>query len=160
MNWLNLIRWFHILAGAAWLGEVVMINVVLVPTLSRLEPAVRGRVMAVVLPRVFRLASVLSAVTVLTGFLLLLIMTRGQLEVLVTSRWGRAILVGGWLGLALTLFHFVADGRFEPTPAGARGNPGGDETEMVLRRLQVIPRVGLAVLLTAFVLMMYAARGL
>jgi uncharacterized membrane protein len=160
MNWLHLIRWFHILAGAAWLGEVVMINVVLVPTLSRLEPAVRGRVMAVALPRVFRLASVLSAVTVLTGFLLFVRMTGGQLEVLVASRWGRSILVGGALGLALTLFHFVAERRFEPALAGVRGNPGGDETELVLQRMRVIPRVGLGVLLITFVLMMYAARGL
>jgi uncharacterized membrane protein len=30
----NILRWIHVLAGAAWLGEVVVINFVLVPTLA------------------------------------------------------------------------------------------------------------------------------
>lgn len=34
----NLFRWIHLLAGTAWLGEVLVVNVVLVPVLARLEP--------------------------------------------------------------------------------------------------------------------------
>lgn len=34
----NLLRGIHLLAGTAWLGEVLVVNVVLIPVLTRLEP--------------------------------------------------------------------------------------------------------------------------
>jgi uncharacterized membrane protein len=42
MSIINLLRWIHILAGAAWLGEVVVVNFILVPVPARLEPEKRG----------------------------------------------------------------------------------------------------------------------
>lgn len=34
MNIINLFRWIHILSAAAWLGEVVVINLILVPVME------------------------------------------------------------------------------------------------------------------------------
>lgn len=63
----NLLRWMHLLAGASWLGEVVVVNVVLVPILARLEPEKRGWFLSAIFPHIFRLASVLSLTTILAG---------------------------------------------------------------------------------------------
>jgi uncharacterized membrane protein len=152
------LRWVHVLGAAAWLGEVVVINFVLLPILFRLPPGDGARFMQQVFPRVFRLASYLALTTILSGFVLALVMSRGQIELFLTTRWGRSILVGGTIGLLLALFHFFVEGRLEKPLAVANANPS--EMESVYRVLRVVPRAGLGVILTAFVLMMYAVRGL
>ena len=160
----NVLRWIHILAGAAWLGEVVVVKFVLVPLLSHLEPNKRGWFLAAVFPRVFRLASIFSLTTILAGAALNLSLNGWQLDVallrLTSSRWGWRILAGGLLGLALTLFHFVAERRLEPHVLAAHEESDGEAFARILRHLQIIPRVGLGVLLLAFLLMMFASRGL
>ncbi len=160
----NLFRWIHILAGAAWLGEVLVVSFVLVPVLARLEPERRGWFLSAIFPRIFRLASVLSLTTVLAGAALNLSLNAWQLDVALTrltsSRWGWSILVGGLLGLGLTLFHHTAERRLEPFVVAARENPDEEAFVFILRRLRIIPRAGLAVLLLIFLLMMVAARGL
>jgi uncharacterized membrane protein len=160
----NILRWIHVLAGAAWLGEVVVINFVLVPTLVRLGADKRGWFLAAIFPRIFRLASVLSLTVLLAGAALNLSMSGWQLDVaikrLATPRWGWSILVGGLLGLGLTLFHFVVERRLHPLVEAARENPGGEAFVLILSRLQIIPRIGLGILLLILLLMMYAVRGL
>ncbi len=115
-------------------------------------------------PPIFRLASALSLTTVLAGAALNLSMNGWQLEVAVTrlpsSRWGWSILIGGLLGLGLTLFHFVAEHRLEPHVLAAREEPDSEAFALILRRLRIIPRAGLGILLLTFLLMMVAARGL
>lgn len=164
MSIINLLRWIHILAGAAWLGEVVVVNFILVPVLARLEPEKRGWFLAAIFPRIFRLASALSLTTVLAGAALNLSMNGWQIDTaigrLTSSQWGWSILIGGLLGLGLTLFHFVAEHRLEPHVLAAREDPDSEAFALIVRRLRIIPRAGLGVLLLAFLLMMVAARGL
>lgn len=160
----NILRWIHVLAGAAWLGEVVVISFVLVPTLARLGPAKRGWFLAAIFPRLFRLASVLSLTAIIAGAALNLSMSDWQIDVatdrLTSSAWGWTILVGGLLGLGLTLIHFVAERRLQPLIVAAKEHPDDETFELILHRLQVIPRVGLIILLLVFLFMMYAVRGL
>lgn len=152
------LRWAHIVTGAAWLGEVVVIVFVLVPLIPRLDTERRGWFLATVFPRIFRLASVLSVAVLLTGWGVYLSTTdwRWDLKPLVTGRWGWAILVGGSLGLLLALFHFVVEGRLEPQVRAARE---AASVARLVRAVQIIPRGGLAVLLLIFALMTYAARS-
>ena len=154
-----IIRWIHILAGAAWLGAVVMVVFVLVPSVQRLEEPDRGRMAAVVFPRVFRLASVLSVTVVAAGVALYLERFGWRLELrpLVSSRWGWSILIGGSLAVILTVFHFVAEGRLAPLVRRATDSP---IERRVLTVLRIAPRVGLGILVTTTILMAYAARGL
>ena len=154
-----IIRWIHILAGAAWLGAVVMVVFVLVPSVQRLNEPERGQVASIVFPRVFRLASVLSVTVVSAGIALYLerFGWRLELQPLVSSRWGWSILIGGGLGLILTIFHFVAEGRLAPLVR--RGSDAPLDTR-VLTVLRIAPKVGLGILVTTVVLMAYAARGL
>jgi uncharacterized membrane protein len=159
MNWFAILRWLHIGSGAAWLGEVVAVNFVLVPALLKANREQQRWMLAQVFPRVFNLASWLAGPAVVFGALLNLQMTdwRFDWDRLTTTRWGWSILVGGTLGLVLTLFHFVIESKLEPV---VRDDETPDEIiDGVLRHLRVIPRYGLGVLVIIFGSMMYAARG-
>lgn len=154
-----ILRWVHILAGAAWLGAVVMVVFVIVPSLGKLEEPKRGSVAAIILPRVFRLASVLSVTVVTAGMALYLerFDWKFQLEPLMTGRWGWSILIGGLMALLLTLFHFFAEERLAPHVKAGRDGPIDSQVMTILR---IAPRVGLTILVTVVILMAYATRGI
>lgn len=164
MTLINLLRWIHVIAAAAWLGEVAVVCFLLVPVLARLDADKRTWFLATIFPRVFRLASVLSLTTVLAGAALNLSLNGWQVDValarLTSSRWGWGILVGGLLGLGLAVFHHVMEHRFEPHVLGTHDVPDDAAFAGIVRRLQIIPRVGLGVLVMTFLLMMFAVRGL
>ncbi len=151
-----IIRWIHIVAGTAWLGAVVAVVFVLVPSLHRLEEPEQARFARIVFPRVFRLASVLSITAITAGVLLYFSKVGWRLDLapLVSTRWGWSILVGAVLGLALTAFHFFAEHRLLPIVRGS-----DDIDAATLRLLRVAPRVGLGILVTVVILMSYAAHG-
>jgi uncharacterized membrane protein len=156
MSLLNIVRWVHIISGVAWLGEVITINFVLLPVLLKMEKENRGPFIRQIFPRVFRLASILSVSAILSGaFMSYLITGWKNLGSLLNTRWGIGILIGGSLGLALTLFHFLAESRLEPVAVKA----DEADVEKIISALKVVPRVGLGVIALVVVLMMYAARG-
>ncbi|GIL08741.1 MAG: hypothetical protein BroJett033_2520 [Chloroflexota bacterium] len=163
MSVTNILRWIHILAGAAWLGEVVVVNFILVPVLARLEPEKRGWFLSAIFPRIFRLASALSLTTILAGAALNLSLNGWQINValirLTSTQWGWSILIGGLLGLGLTFFHLFIEHRLEPHVLAAHEESNNEAFALVLQRLRIIPRVGLAVLLLTFLLMMTAVRA-
>lgn len=161
MNLTVLFRWLHILSGAAWLGEVVTINFVILPSLVSMEAARRPRFIRNIFPRLFRLASVLSLTSILSGLVMTYLVSGWQdLSIFFTTRWGLAILSGGGLGLALTAFHFFVESRLEPFASTLDEGVSQKELAGVLRFLKIVPRVGFAVMIIIFLLMMYAARGL
>lgn len=159
MNWTAVLRWIHIATGAAWLGEVVAVNFVLVPLLLKSHREHQRWLLANLFPRLFHLASWLAVSAIVFGALLNLAMTdwRFDWELLTTSRWGLSILIGGTLGLLLTLFHFLVESRIENVVTDT--NASDEVLDRVMGRLKVIPRYGLFVLVLVFGSMMYAARG-
>ena len=160
VNWLNVVRWVHILAGAAWLGEVVTVVFMLVPLISRLPLTERGRFVAAVFPRIFRLASVFSITTLLAGVVLNYMLTGWrQLGSYFSGLRGVALLTGAVLGLMLALFHFFAESRLEPHVLSLADNADEETLRTLTKYLRIIPRVGLGVIITIFLLMMLAARG-
>jgi uncharacterized membrane protein len=159
MSLLSIVRWVHIIAGVAWLGEVVTVNFVLLPALFNLEREARAAFIRQIFPRVFRLASVLSLTAILSGAAMSYLMTGWKnLDALLATRWGIGILIGGSLGLLLALFHFFAESRLEPVAVSAL--EGSDiEIDKFVSVLKIVPRVGLLVILAVVLFMMYAARG-
>ena len=153
------IRTLHVISGALWIGEVVVINFILIPILSRFTGEMRKQFLINIFPRVFRMASVLSATVVITGMFLVYHMTNGELDRLLSGRWGLSILVGGSLGTLLTLFHFFMENRLARKIG--LGKMGDDEKlAEVHLKLKIVPRLGLLVILTVFLLMLNAAHGL
>lgn len=159
-HWQTIIRWIHILAGAAWLGEVITINLILVPAISNMPLTERKQAIANIFPRIFRLASALSLTTVSAGVLLNYAITGWQrLDLYVTSPRGLATSLGALLGLVLTAFHFFAESRLEGRVTALVETEGAEEVDEILRYLRIIPRAGLGVLVLIFLLMMIGARG-
>jgi uncharacterized membrane protein len=152
----NVLRWAHLIAGAAWLGEVVVVVFVLVPVVVRADEANQRWMLATVFPMVFRLASVLIILVLTAGALLNLAMSNWSvdLDALTGTTGGRFILIGGLLGLALGVFHFVAERKLEPMAVGAIE---GAEIEKLIDRLRYVPRLGLVVLVVVFSLMVLAS---
>lgn len=149
------------MSATAWFGEVLVLNVILIPALSQLTGTARREYMNAVFPRVFRLASILSGTAVIAGLSLLLIMTEGDLTILPESRWGIFIMTGGSLALLIASFHFFMEqklaakigvGDCEVSPDDAEDDPHG--------KLNIVPRVALLILTGIFLSMMYAVRGL
>lgn len=160
MNYLNLVRWIHIISGVAWLGEVITVNFVLFPALMNLKKEARGEFLRQVFPRVFRLASVLAATAVISGAIMNYMMTGWKdVSVLLETRWGLSILIGGTLGLLLTLFHFFVETRLEPTAITA-DKLSETDVEKIIVVLKIVPRVGMMIIVTVIILMMVATRGI
>lgn len=153
MDIVTVLRWLHALAGAAWFGEVIVIVFVLVPTVTRAAPDRQRWLLANIFPRMFRLASVLIATVLIAGLLLNLAMSGWAVdwEMLTTTRWGRSILIGGILGGALGIFHFVAERKLEPMVTDEAA-----DLDVVIRRLKLVPTVGLTILVVVISLMVLA----
>ena len=160
MNWLSIIRWIHIISAAAWLGEVLVINAVLIPSLQSTPVEQRGGFIARVFPRAFCLASFLALVVLSSGLVMSYLATGWKdLDLIIRTRWGLGILIGGLLGLILAIFHFVVESRLKPIARSLDGAADEKDVERVMRFLQIVPRIGMFVIVAAFLLMMVAARG-
>lgn len=158
IDWFRIIRWIHVLAGASWLGAVVLINAVLVPGLAKIDRAARREAVAELFPRIFRFASVVSITAIVSGGFLFYNRFSNDWSAVWATPTGRGTLIGATLGVLLTAFHFIAEPRLEGLVKEARGQ---DKTlNSVMRALKIVPRAGLGILVAIIVLMMYGARGL
>jgi len=158
-DWLIPIRWIHVFSGSMWFGEVVVINFILIPVIANLQGEARKQYVSNVFPRVFRMASVLSATSVITGVILVTIYTDWQYGKLLSGRWGLSILVGGGMGLLLTLFHFFMEDKMARKIGIGCPDMETEVLDDVHAKLKIVPRLGLLVISTIFALMMYAVRG-
>lgn len=156
---LPFIRALHVIAASSWLGEVIVINFVLIPLVARNTGEIRKQFIITLFPRLFRLASILSATTVLTGAYLLHVYTQDDFTLLLNGRWGLGILIGGSLGLLLTLFHFFMENKLAKRIGIVKKTGSADVLEDVHLKLRIVPRLGLVVIVTAYLLMLYAVRG-
>lgn len=157
----TIIRWLHVLAGSAWFGEVVLINFVLIPTLSKYQGAARKDFLNTIFPSVFKLASVLAGTTAITGGILLYSFIGFDITLL-TERgtWGISILIAGTLGLILTLFHFFIENLLARKVGVGDDNISDEAVEDVHLKLKLLPRLGLVVISIIFLLMMNAVHSL
>jgi uncharacterized membrane protein len=153
-----IIRIIHVIAGSLWIGEVVVINCILIPVLSKFEGDYRRQFLVTLFPRIFNLASLLSATVVITGVIMVYYLTNGELNLLASGRWGLSILLGGILGIILTLFHFFMENRLaSKIGLGKKGDH--EKLAEVHLSLKIVPRLGLLVILAIFLLMINAAHG-
>ena len=159
INSTAIIRIIHVFAGVAWFGAVVTVNTVLVPYLLSSKFGNRKEILNNLFPRVFRLASILSLTAVLSGFILLYLIIGTNFSILLETQWGRYILIGGVLATILTTFHFIMEEKLEK-PLGNILDDGEDQNiEKASKLLRIIPRIGLVVISTILLLMIFASHG-
>jgi hypothetical protein len=156
-----LVRWVHVISGAAWFGLVGAIVFVIFPMFSRIEVDQRNQLMAKVFPRIFKLASVLVSITLAAGALLNYLLTgwRNLGMYFGSLRWF-ALFLGAVLGLVLGLFHFIVEPRLEDRIHALVASRDPAQTARVSRFLKIVPRVGLGILMAVMVSMMIFARGI
>ena len=155
----SILRVLHQIAAALWLGEVLIINTIVIPVLSKYDGGLRKQLITTIFPRLFRVASILSVTVIATGLFIVFYITSGKLEILLSGRWGLSILIGGSLGILLTIFHFFIEDKLAKKIVN--GNQGNDEKlAEVHLKIKIIPKIGLIVLLTIFLLMINAVHGI
>ena len=149
------------MAGIAWFGEVVVINFVLIPTVKKYEGEAKKQFVNNLFPKVFRLASVLSAITAITGVILLYDHVGFEIgELFEMGTWGISIFIGGLLGAILTNFHFFIENNMAKKVGVGNPNIEQEAVEDVHLKLKLIPRLGLVVITTIVFMMLNAKLGL
>lgn len=151
----SLVRWLHVICGSAWFGEVIVINFVLIPALSKYQGASRKDFLNTIFPKIFNLASILAGTTAVSGGLLLYHHIGFNIsELTERGSWGWSILIAGSLGLILTLFHFFIENLLARKIGVGNPDISQDAVEDVHLKLKLIPRLGMVVITTIFVLML------
>ena len=155
----TIMRTLHVVSGTVWFGQVVVINFILLPSLAKFDSAMRNKFVTTIFPKIFKLASHLALITVLTGIHLVISLTDADLSDLLNGRWGLSILIGGSLGLLLTTFHFFIENRLiKKIKIGEEGD--ATTIDDVYLKLKVVPRFGLVVITLILLLMINASRGI
>jgi hypothetical protein len=115
-----------------------------------------------VFPRIFDTATVVSTISVITGTRLLLrILIVVPLDALLGSTRGTATLTGSLMAAGLYLFHLTLENREITAIKKVKGDLQRGQTskaEKLLRKLRIVPRVGLFVISTILVLMIYSSH--
>jgi len=159
MEAFDLLRIVHVAAGVAWLGEVLVVAFVLAPGLERLAGRDRDNLLGHVFPVVFRLATALGGLAILTGFALLWLHSGFSGVMIFGTSWGRALLVALSLALGLYVFHLLMERKLLRLARRMRdGSADPDEAVSLSRHLILIPRAGALVLGSVVALMIYATH--
>ena len=138
------------LALAAWIGEVVTLNVVVVPALGRMEDGNQKWFLARMFPLFFRLATVLSLCAV--GF--------GAASVaLAPGEIPNGVTTGGCILILLTAFHLLIESRLRPLARTLPEEEGDELLRFFVKFLRIVPRVGLVVVVSAFVILVVSVGG-
>ena len=101
------IRAFHILGAAMWLGESILVNFVLYPALRRNPNEAKRAFVLAIYRRVFNLTTMSAVITLLTGILLLISSTDGDLYKLSSSDVGRSLIAASLIGILLIPLHIM-----------------------------------------------------
>ena len=141
-------------ALAAWIGEAAVLNFIIVPGIAALDEEGRAAFIARHLPRFFHMATVLALTVVLSG---LAARTIGSLSpevsIPILTGGSPAVIIASILIAALTGFHLAAQARLRPVAKSFSVNPNPEKLRFVTKFLSIVPRIGLAVILAAFVLL-------
>lgn len=153
----SIIRLIHVCCGSAWFGEVIVINFVLIPALGKYNGDAKKDFLNTIFPSIFKLASVLSATTALTGgFLLYNFIGFDISELTKRGTWGYSILIAGTLGFILTFFHFFIENLLARKIGVGDPTISSEDVEDVHLKLKLVPRLGLMVISIIFLLMLNA----
>lgn len=141
---------------------MIVINLVLVPAIKSAEGGDRVALIELIFPRLFKLATLLGGLAVLTGTFLVSRYTQLHFGLLFSSRWGWLVLIGGLMGLVLCLFHLFQEENVEHTLMSslveATKSRNQAATDALLRKLGILPRAGMVALLIAILLMVAATH--
>ncbi|MSR06838.1 MAG: hypothetical protein EXR93_07225 [Gemmatimonadetes bacterium] len=140
------LRLAHILAGAFWFGAFLFVARVLMPSLKAAGPGA-GPVMAQLGQKIPRVMMSAAAVTILSGFWLMWVVSGGAPEMWMKSGFGRTIGLGAASSiLALTLGMIInvpASKRLAVLNQGAAKRGGAPTAEEAAETQRLMARLGM-----------------
>ena len=145
MSLATILSFMTVLCLAAWVGEVATLNLIVVPNLNSMEQPDRAPFLSRFFPGFFRLATVFAISTIAFG----------AAAILSADRAARPVtLIGGALVLVLALFHFVIESRLTPVARSLASNPEPGKVRFMMRFLNIVPRIGIVVIVSGFALLL------
>lgn len=88
------LRWIHIIAAIAWVGTIYFNALVVVPGLTKLDPASRGKLALAIMPRSAALMRYAAAITWIVGFRYFMIYAQSD-----AVNAGNPSLAWRWIGI-------------------------------------------------------------
>ncbi len=158
----SLLRWVHELAAVTWFGEVFVVTHIIVPTLTKLPESPKGLLMLKLYPRVFRMATISSTATIVTGTAVALLEASFDYTYFLGTFRGQLIFAGGSIGLFMFLLHTTVERVEMKALSRVKMRPEGEfpeELRILDRRLRILPRVGFTLLTIVLILMIYVSHG-
>jgi hypothetical protein len=97
------LRWMHIVFGTMWIGFIYFLNLVMTPTLNRLDGQSRGKIYPLMVSKLTPWLAISSGLTWLAGFRYFMILAKTD-----ATNIGDASLMWKWLGTWLALWLVTA----------------------------------------------------
>ena len=95
-----LLMYFHFLSAVLWWGITSFVIFIM-------RPINKGGSLSILLPRIHKFIIPISTVTLISGFLLLMINTEGDFSRILTSMWGKMILLGGSFSIPVYIIILI-----------------------------------------------------
>ena len=141
-------------ALAAWIGEAAVLNFIILPGIKALDEEGRAAFISRYLPRFFHMATVLALTAVLSGLAARALGSFSlEVSIPVLSGGSPAVIIALILIAALTCFHLAAQARMRPVAKSLSVSPNSEKLRSLTRFLSIVPRIGLGVIVAAFVLL-------
>jgi putative copper export protein len=140
MTLTSIIKFLHILATATWFGGMIYTNIVLMPSLSAIEPSQRGRLLGATTKRFSLLAWGSMIILVITG----LIRTPAPMLLNVSSVWGTWLTLKHLLVIAMVVIGLLITFWLSPKMQSLSPSSGEQPTSgflKVQKQLSVLARV-------------------
>ncbi|MHA1941941.1 MAG: hypothetical protein ACW97P_09460 [Candidatus Hodarchaeales archaeon] len=153
-------RWrriVHIGASIGWWGLVFFLVFILLPKIEEMSPRTQQEIIGLIIPRIFRAASILGFFSVGMGWRNALEISNGDHSYFTANFDNFLLMVGGILATGLYLFHlFLEHHEIEiAMRANTLTSMNMDDPEIndLVNKLKIIPRVG-------FIIMTFSALSM
>ncbi len=116
----TIINFLHLLATTTWIGGMIYINIVLMPSLSAIDPSQRGRLQGAVTKRFMYLSLGSLIILLITGFA----KTPPQLLFNISGAYGIALTLKHLVILAMIVIGLLISFRLSPKMKSLSPAPG------------------------------------
>ncbi len=162
---LAVVAWLHILFVIGWLGLAMILEIVLVPSLSSLSTQTSNEFVSTVFPRLARFHDIMSTGAVVFGASLLYVISGGDLSTLSPkTTFGLSISIGVGLGLTAFLLGSLVIipsvrrvAKIVKKMEDSNRDESMREVSRIVNRIKVIGPAGMFVLILTLVFMVAAA---
>jgi len=152
---IQFLHWFwfrviHVVASFAWWGMVFFLAFILLPVFNKMNPSTQHQVVGLVIPRVFRTASILGFFSIGMGWRSAFEMAHWDFSHFFSSGEDIILLFGGLLGTCLYIFHIFLERkeinialRISTLSSLDLKDPKVND---LLKKIKIIPRVGFVII--------------